>query len=132
MTHTYVQSTGVWTWTDDKKQGVHPIGVGYSGHGAGVNNPDMQEVEGIGPIPVGFYTIGFALNPPDHLGPLAMPLIPDASNQMFGRSAFFVHGAHANDQRDSSHGCPILDHAARIQISANTDRRLHVIAKVTG
>jgi len=32
--------------------------VGYSGHGEGKNNPDMQHVKSIGPIPRGANIIG--------------------------------------------------------------------------
>jgi len=31
--------------------------------------------------------VGHPLNPPDHLGPLAMPLTPDPSNEMHGEAA---------------------------------------------
>ena len=130
MTHTYVISTGVWTASENN--GVQPLGVGYSGHGDGLNNPAMQDAHGVGPLPEGFYTIGEPKHPIDHLGPLAMPLIPDAANEMHGRSAFFVHGDNRLANHTASDGCITLRATARSAINASTDKRLHVIAKVTG
>ena len=43
------------------KDGVY-VTDAYSGHGPGVNNPDMQAAAGVGPIPVGDYRIGAPFN----------------------------------------------------------------------
>ena len=104
------------------------VGTGYSGHGAGLNNPDMQDAVGVGPLPVGLYTIGAPLDPPDHLGPLAMPLKPDPSNDMHGRGAFFIHGDNLEMNHTASDGCIILAHLLRQQIAASGDTQLKVIA----
>lgn len=82
------------------------IGLGWSGHLQGRNNPEMQNVKGVGPIPKGKYMVN---DPEDgtHLGPLAFPLTPDPSNTMFGRSAFFIHGASLDHPTMSSDGCII-------------------------
>lgn len=92
------------------------IGTGWAGHLDGRNNPDMQDVKGIGPLPKGTYVIGDPLND-THLGPLAFPLTPDPANTMFGRSAFFIHGASAVHPALSSDGCIIQPHDTRELIS---------------
>jgi hypothetical protein len=45
MSWTYKQSTG------ELDHNGAAIGAGYSGHGAGLNNPAMQNVHDVGPIP---------------------------------------------------------------------------------
>jgi hypothetical protein len=52
------------------------------------NNPANTNVPFHGPIPVGSYTIGGLTSP----GGSRRNLIPDPSNQMFGRNAFQLHG----------------------------------------
>lgn len=120
---TYSQPTGIFTLDS---QEFH----GYSGHGPGVNNPDMQAVHNVGPIPQG----GYAIEPPhadEQVGPVAMRLVPDAGNEMFGRGDFLIHGPHANDHQDSSEGCIILLRSARVAIGTAvlaSDNRLTVVA----
>jgi len=101
-------------------------GVGYSGHGPGVNNHDMQAVSNVGPLPCGFYTIGAAVDHP-MLGPVAMPLTPDGGTAMFGRGHFWIHGN--NRTNDASLGCIIQGHPAREELAATANRRLRVIAE---
>jgi hypothetical protein len=50
--YTYSQPTGILT-----RNGA-TAGQGYSGHGAGRNNPAMQAARDMGPIPQGQYKIG--------------------------------------------------------------------------
>jgi hypothetical protein len=69
-----------------------------------------------------------AVNPPDHLGPVALPLTPDPGNEMFGRSAFFVHGDNAQMNHSASCGCIILPREVRVLISDSPDRVLLVTA----
>ena len=108
--------------------GVRLIGIGYSGHDSGVNNPKMVDDPGIGPIPPGVYTIGDPLDPPDHLGPLAMPLTPASTNRMYDRSAFFIHGDNALLNHSASHGCIILSHEVRQAVADDDDDQLMVVA----
>lgn len=120
-------------WQYEQKSGrlLHDgavIGIGYSGHGVGLNNHAMQDQHGVGPIPCGLYTIGDPLDPPDHLGPLAMPLTPDAGNEMFGRSALFIHGDNAHLNHTASDGCLILPHGFRQQIADSDDDQLQVVS----
>lgn len=56
----------------------------------GVNNPDMVNVPCIGPLPPGIYTFGEPVYN-SHLGPTAIPLIPDKDNEMYDRSGFYIH-----------------------------------------
>ena len=53
----YSQSTGQITHVDSNGNSTD-VGTGYSGHGEGVNNPEMQNVPSTGPIPQGTYAIG--------------------------------------------------------------------------
>jgi len=104
------------------------LGTGYSGHGAGLNNPDLQSTAMVGPIPVGFYTIGTAYTEPyEHKMPPVMHLIPDSTNNMYGRSGFLIHGDSISAPGTASEGCIILNHTIRVIISKSTDRRLQVI-----
>ena len=123
MTWTYQQSTGRLTGPDGLL-----AGVGYSGHGPGLNNPDMQGAVGVGPIPQGLWHIGPARNPPDHLGPLAMPLTPQAGTHALGRSAFFMHGDNAAANHTASDGCIIMNHTIRLAVDNSADCNLMVIA----
>lgn len=100
-------------------------GTGYSGRGAGRNNPNYDHIRNIGPLPRGVYTIGKARDG-GKLGPLVMALTPDPSNDMFGRAGFFMHGD--NRDGDASHGCIVLGHALRQLIAGSGDSRLTVEA----
>ena len=104
------------------------VGSGYSGHGTGLNDPASQQQHNVGPLPTGRYTIGGPHSPPDHLGPLAMPLIPDPSNQMFGRFGFFVHGDNGLGNQSASDGCIIMGPAIRSQVDRSDDRTLVVVS----
>jgi hypothetical protein len=102
------------------------IATGWAGQREGINNPDLQNVSNIGPLPRGFYDIGPAYTHPQ-LGPLVMNLAPDPSNEMFGRSAFRIHGASSEHPEVSSKGCIVLPRYARQHIIITGDRRLQVI-----
>ena len=120
----FVQRTGSIYNPDGQK-----IGIGYSGNHWGLNNPKFEDVVGIGPIPHGRYTIGPAHTPLDHLGPLAMPLIPVAGTEMHGRSGFFCHGDNRFLNHTASNGCIVLAHGFREQIDNSTDCILTVVAE---
>lgn len=122
MTWTYVQSTGALSHDGE------PIGTGYSGNTTGLNNPAAQGQVGVGPIPCGTYKIGPPHDPPDHLGPIALPLVPAASNQMLGRSGFFIHGDNTAMNQTASNGCIILARPLRREIVDSDDSALVVVA----
>ena len=60
-------------------------------------------------------------------GPCSLPLTPDAENEMYGRSGFYVHGDSASTDGTASKGCIILSRAARDQIAASDIRMLTVV-----
>ncbi len=117
----YVQSTGQLFRPDGSW-----CGAGYAGTKDGRNNPLLQEVHDVGPLPVGFYTFGAAVDG-THLGPTAIPLDPEPTNTMYGRSAFYMHGDSAT--HDASHGCIIMGHAIRVEVAEHAGERLKVIAR---
>jgi hypothetical protein len=93
------------------------LGTGYSGHGAGVNNPAMQSVHNTGPLPQGTYMINPPVNTAKH-GPFVMWLTPDPANHMFGRSGFGIHADEiANPGKHlASTGCIVMSKQARVAI----------------
>jgi hypothetical protein len=120
---TYVQKTG-----ELLRDGLH-LAVGYSGFEAGKNNPELARVEEVGPIPVGKYIIGTPHDTLTH-GPFVLPLTPDPANEMFGRSAFLMHGDSVVDPGMASRGCIIMSRAVRKEVAASGDKVLQVISGV--
>lgn len=127
----------MWVYEQDTgnllKHGGELLATGYSGgngglHPEGINNHAMQNVKNVGPIPIGFYTFGEVVLK-SHLGPFAIPLLPDSDNQMWGRSAFYVHGDHDNTYppQSASDGCIILARAVREECYNSNDRILRVV-----
>jgi hypothetical protein len=88
------------------------IGVGYSGSQSrgGKNDPSKQCVKDTGPIPRGRYTIGAPVVGPS---PYSLPLTPDPSNDMCGRSGFLIHGDSISHPGNASDGCIILTRPER-------------------
>lgn len=120
----YQQSTGRLYIQCDETSDRALLGVGYAGRGTCRNNPQQQHVVNGGPLPRGMYTIGFPERHP-RLGPLSFRLHPEATNVMFGRSGFFIHGD--NKTNDASTGCVILPKPLREIIAASGLSRLWVI-----
>lgn len=92
------------------------LGVGYAGHPPYVNQPETQGLKAAGPIPRGKYRVS---HPWDHtrLGPVSMFLDPFRSNEMMGRSGFFIHGDNRYGNNTASHGCIILSRKIREEIA---------------
>jgi hypothetical protein len=105
------------------------IGTGYAGAAPHINDPSACGLQDVGPLPMGLYSIGAPIDDPN-TGPFSLPLTPDPSNDMMGRSAFLNHGglapspAYPDERVDSpsvtpggtrraSHGCPIAARAIR-------------------
>lgn len=128
----YSQSTGRLTnrMRNDSQTLEHDtfIASGYSGFGDGKNNPAMQNVKDVGPLPCGFYVMkvitGDDGKPCDYKSTLGhvmkapvIRLIPNASNEMFGRDGLLCHGDSVHTPGTASHGCMIEDHTARLLIA---------------
>lgn len=121
MTFRYSQSTGVLTINSAI------VGTCYAGRNAGLDNHAMEGAQGTGPIPCGFYTIGDPQEPVGHLGPLAMPLKPNAGTDTLGRSGFFMHGDNASHDHSASHGCIVADLTIRTAVLNAPDDQLEVV-----
>lgn len=122
---TYIQNSGQMFDPDGKL-----IATGYAGGNEGVNpeginNHEMQDQKSIGPLPVGFYTFGDVVQQ-SQLGPFAIHLVPDATNNMYGRSGFFCHG-DTTPSGKASKGCIIMPRAVRNTIAASGDKQLAVV-----
>jgi hypothetical protein len=124
-------------WTFDSSTGwlTDPSGTqiekGYAGGNLGKNpegicNKAYQYTPLIGPLPVGLYTFGVAVEG-THLGPLAIPLTPDADNDTQGRGGFYMHADTIGHPRCASEGCMVFSHATRMLIDASDDKQLQVI-----
>jgi hypothetical protein len=100
----------------------------FSGHGIGLNNPDMEKVVGVGPIPRGIHVIGALEAQHGKLGPNVMSLTPAPGTNDWGRSGFFMHGDYSGDvQRDASDGCIIAALNIRLLVNGFPDRRINII-----
>jgi hypothetical protein len=108
------------------------VAKGYSGGNCGknpegVNNPADEGLKDIGPAPEGLYTHGMLIAH-SHLGPNAIQLIPDPSNDMKGRSDLYMHG-DTTPAGNASEGCIIMPLSARMQW-LNSNLPLRVVATV--
>lgn len=112
------------------------VAVGYSGGGTdphnfeaieGKNNPALEDVHNVGPLPAGDYTILPPVNTVTH-GPYVMVLVPDVTNEMFGRDEFRIHGDSIVHPGFASEGCMIQPYPTRVKIWESGDHRLTVVA----
>ena len=124
---TYEQATGRMFLTEAGENDL--MATGYSGSSAhgGKNNPQAQCEEDIGPIPRGVYKIGKPRKGPT---PFSLPLTPDPSNAMCGRSAFLIHGDSIAAPGTASHGCIILARPDRERIAESGVKQLVVVAEL--
>jgi len=102
-------------------------GTGYSGHQAGINNPEMESIHNTGPIPRGSWTISHFFNDPGGKGPVVARLSPDEGTETFGRGGFMIHGDNAQHNEGASYGCIILARSLREQIATSGDSILQVV-----
>lgn len=110
--YVYEQASGRFLAPDG-----HEMARGYSGHGAGVNNPAMEAVVGVGPIPRGTWAIDLKPLLRSSVGPLALALSP-VGHDAHGRSLFRIHGDTRAMNRTASHGCIVLPREVRRDIIA--------------
>lgn len=116
-------------WTYRQKTGAlahdgRAIGTGYSGHGAGLDKPAMEDVHSVGPLPRGRWRIGPWHDHP-RLGPCVAALTP-VGHDAHGRSAFFIHGDNRAANHTASDGCIVLAPAIRRAMAASADTVLEV------
>ena len=100
-------------------------GVGYSGRGAGRNNPSLENIQNIGPIPRGRYRIGPQYTHQSK-GPVTMTLTP-VGHAARGRTHFLIHGDSINHPGDASEGCIVLSRPVRQVIAASGDTEIEVV-----
>ena len=101
-------------------------GIGYSGYGPGVDNPDDEHIPDVGPIPEGQYTIGTFFDDPGGKGPVVCHLNPMPGTDTLGRSCFMIHGDNSEHNQTASHGCIILARHLREAIRDSGDTLLQV------
>jgi hypothetical protein len=121
MSWTYVIATGTLLDPD-----MAVAGSGYSGQPPHVNDTAAVDLKNEGPLPPGWYTMGQPVEG-THLGPLSLPLEPDAENEMHGRGGFYCHGDSIDHPGYASDGCIILPRSVRDVLAASSDRRLRVV-----
>lgn len=92
-----------------------PLGFGYAGHSGGLNNPDAQCIKSYGPLPRGLY--GMRVVSHITYAEPAIHLLPHKSNDMCGRSGFYIHGDNAKGDHSASTGCIVADRALRSLIA---------------
>lgn len=103
------------------------IARGYSGKGVHKNKIESTSIKSLGPLPVGKYSIS-APRKSEVTGPYAMDLVPAKENNMFGRSAFQIHGDSIREPGTASTGCIIMPRNIRELVWASGDRDLTVVA----
>lgn len=117
----------MWTYTQMRGTLSHNgviEGTGYSGNGAGLNNPDMETDADVGSCPRGGWLIGKWQDHP-HLGPCVAPLSP-VGHDACGRTEIFIHGDNALGNHSASHGCIILNRDLRHAMRDSGDVELLV------
>lgn len=124
----YFQNQGVLSFVPDSGEPRVLTSQAWAGRGPGKNYHEAQDQPGVGPLPCGWYTLGDPIPQHPRVGHYAIPLIPDAGNEMFGRSGFFIHGASMNPAKagQESHGCIIASFPVR-QEAQRLSRRLMVV-----
>lgn len=102
-------------------------GVGYSGHGEGKNNPEMQQIHDIGPIPKGRWKLVEFVPHMPGLGLDVIALLPRDGTETFGRSGFYWHGDNSKHPGEASHGCIVSGLDVRVKAWESGDHDLEVV-----
>jgi hypothetical protein len=121
MAWKYFQRTGVLCDSQGCGKATGYAGGNCGKNPEGKNNPEMQNIPDVGPLPRGTYTM-LAPVPHPKLGPLAIPLKPDPSNEMFGRGGFYCHGDSIENPGNVSEGCIVMPLWIRAMLATSQDR----------
>jgi Protein of unknown function (DUF2778) len=119
----------VWRYEQSTGRLYHDatfIELGYSGKGAGKNNPSKEGVSNIGPIPRGTYRIGAPFTH-RHAGGNVLRLTPINGTHTYGRDGFLIHGDSIAQPGAASNGCIIERSTVRTQIWNSGDHTLEVV-----
>jgi hypothetical protein len=122
----------MWTWDQsagELRRNGEVIAKGYSGKGAGRNNPDLEQVRATGPIPRGHWKIVERYDS-NSVGPYALKVYAvdgqlDDTHAGTGRGTFRIHGD--NRTGTASAGCIIVGPAMRRLIWECGDHDLEVV-----
>jgi hypothetical protein len=106
-------------------------GIGYSGFGAGKNNPSSEAIHNVGPIPRGSYTIGPEFQSETH-GPVVHHLTPNPGTNTHGRDGFLMHGDSASHAGRASLGCVIQPRPVRMAVSTLQEQGDDQLTVVSG
>lgn len=118
----YYQKTGLITLFSKL------IGVGYSGHGDGLNNPKLDTVVAVGPIPSGLWEITDWTITGHDKGPLVATLRAIALDKDSHRAGFLIHGDNKQQDHSASHGCIVASYSIRKQLFQSNQTKLLVKA----
>jgi|SRR5579885_106256 len=126
----YDRKAGIWSL-----DGPDPIVLPdcYAGNGVYRNDPAAEGVKDHGPLPGGVYTIGELEAQHGTLGRDVFRLIPDDETRARiialgrGPDSFYCHGRNPTRPMDSSCGCIVADHGARIIIAHSPIKQVQVI-----
>lgn len=124
----YSQSSAQLVYINDVTGANQQVGIGYSGNGIGLNNPDMQDVPNVGPIPQGGYTIE-AQRSSNRTGQGVMDLTPNDGTDLLGRTGSFqIHGDKKKCNRCASAGCIVISPLGiRDIVNLSGDNQLTVV-----
>ncbi|GAA0508706.1 hypothetical protein GCM10009414_18060 [Tatumella terrea] len=121
MTWTYRVSTRMFF-----HNGIYRFSALYAGAQGYKDDSQYQYLINKRPLPAGKYRIAAPVNS-STTGYYSLPLIPDAANQMCGRSAFMIHGDSRRDPGTASQGCIVMDPQHRRAIWLSNDHELIVL-----
>lgn len=101
------------------------LGVGYSGHASGLNNPDDEAIPDIGPIPRGEWRIARWDDHHGDKGPQVAVLEP-VEHDAHGRTGFLIHGDNSALDHTASRGCVIAARTIRDALRSSGEMQLFV------
>ena len=130
----YEQRTGRF-YLANREAVLAPLGRGYSGRGAGLNDPERENVKGEGPIPAGLWRLSRPINHPK-LGRLSFPLAYEEAGRIapapYGRAGFYIHGDNFAANRTASSGCIILGPSIRFRLREFFERGVNRVVVIPG